>query len=279
MKAVSNMLKVNYFSLGIVLFLCAITPAEAQLRPAYRIQDSVCIDQNQEMREIKKILQHQEDRGLFDSFRHLRVLFSPSTSVEATSWSHIELSLAPLGEASFEGRLHFHSVEESDGPIELKKDRVIELLRHLKNILENSHAFGMESTYLQSCSDGFCRGNVFIENTIESWQAPRLDTGQYILSIENRETGRTTKWDLSKSILEFHRRHQNSAARSPHRLFPNQCLFLGCSDRMEEFSPEDEGFREAFKSYEFFVRHFEILTRQALAEKAPSQITIESVDP
>jgi len=237
---------------------------EAQIRPAYQIQDSLCMDQNQEMIEIKKILSSQSDENLLETFSNLEVRLTPSEIKEDASWNSAELSLEELGRDSMQGVLKLRSSkEDSEEEIVIKKDRVIELLKKLKFVLENADAFNMESTFLQPCREGFCRRGEFIELSDDRFQAPALENAQLILSIKNKDTEKVTSWDLSRSILETYRRHQYHESRSPHKLFRKRCLFLQCSDQVEDFSTADQKFEDLYSNYDFFIRHFNILLKQS----------------
>lgn len=252
-------------------WLVQISASEAQIRPAYQIQDSLCMDQNQEMVEIKKILSSQSDENLLETFRNLEVTLTPSELKEDAPWTSAELSLEALGRDSMQGVLKLRSTNENqEEEIIIKKDRVIELLKQLKFVLENSDAFNMESTFLQPCREGFCRRGEFVELSDDRYKAPALENAQLILSIKNKDTEKVTSWDLSRSILEHYRRHQVHETRSPHKLFRKQCLFLQCSDQAEEFSTDDQKFEDLYDSYRFFVRHFEILMKQSLRQPPTS---------
>ncbi|MGA0164183.1 MAG: hypothetical protein ACO3LE_08095, partial [Bdellovibrionota bacterium] len=173
---------------------------EAQIRPAYQIQDSLCMDQNQEMIEIKKILSSQSDENLLETFSNLEVRLTPSEIKEDASWTSAELLLEELGRDSMQGVLKLRSSkEDSEEEMVIKKDRVIDLLRKLKFVLENAGAFNMESTFLQPCREGFCRRGEFIELSDDRFQAPALENAQLILSIKNKDTEKVTSWDLSRS--------------------------------------------------------------------------------
>lgn len=254
------------------LWLVHISASEAQIRPAYQILDSLCMDQNQEMIEIKKVLSSQNDENLLETFSNLEVRLTPSEIKDDAPWTSAELGLEELGRDSMQGVLKLRSSkedsEDSEEEIVIKKDRVIELLKKLKFVLENSDAFNMESTFLQPCREGFCRRGEFVELSDDRFQAPALENAQLILSIKNKDTEKVTSWDLSRSILERYRRHQYHQSRSPHKLFRKRCLFLQCSDQVEDFSTADQKFKDLYSSYEFFIRHFNILLKQSRPPEA-----------
>lgn len=262
------------FSFIIFSLLLPVSAYTQELVPAYQIFDSVCLDQNPSLRDIRAAFEfarskelEQKDALLTQSLSPVEIEIEPN---QPTEWNKLRLKLEPKS-SGWTGIVEIETYENGElVTYRMEKNRVVELMWKFQEILQQSAAWDVEALYLASVKPGVYSPSMGFRQLPARQQALPREAGDIQLKVINPVNGESAAWDLSQSLLENYIKLQeteNSFARS--EINPDQCVLLSCRNQTESFNTQDKKFQKLIEDYNFFINHIHVLLKQALPSSSP----------